>query len=737
MTVALVAVENTLPKFDKLFSYLVSEGEAPLAGARVRVPFGRSNKLRTGVVFRLEETDDIANLKTIESIVDEEPVLSEELLNLALYLRDICFSTYYDCASAMLPPALFIKDDKQRVKDKTLSMVRLADFGEDAKFSTKQRDVVGLLEEVGTASVKELTYMCGCTSSVVETLFRRGVVEIYKKEVLRGGYADATATENPTDIVLSDEQQKVFAELSFRYDEKEPAAALLFGVTGSGKTLVFIKLIEKCIEQGKTALLLVPEISLTPQMMKRFQGLFGSKVAIIHSSLSLGERLDEWKRLRRGEAVIALGTRSAVFAPVENLGLVIIDEEGEGTYKSENGVRYHARDVAKYRCVQSGAMLLMASATPSVGSFYAAKTGRYSLHTLTKRYGNALLPTTEVVDMKLESDPIAAILSEKLESELQTNLDNKEQSILLINRRGFNASVHCMECGEPVGCPNCSVALTYHRANEHLMCHYCGYMAPYGGECKKCASNKLHAIGQGTQKIEAELKAHYPKANIQRLDADTANSRYAAENTLAAFGRGDIDILIGTQMVAKGLDFPNVTLVGVLSTDVALYTGDYASAERTFSLITQVLGRGGRGDKPARAYIQTYSPEHPIISASATQDYEKFYEGEIASRKALCYPPFCDICYLTTTGTDEAALNEYGHQVINIMRKLSKDGGVAFKVVGRAKAPIYKISGVFRQRIFIKCRLQKPMRDFLRAVLEECYKLKGYGDSDIYAEVER
>ncbi|MDE6600088.1 MAG: primosomal protein N', partial [Oscillospiraceae bacterium] len=455
-------------------------------------------------------------------------------------------------------------------------------------------------------------------------------------EVLRT--PDVAVKENAEDIILSEQQQRVYDGIASLIDEGKPCAALLYGVTGSGKTPVFAKLISHTLDLGKNVIMLIPEISLTPQVVQRFQNLFGDLVAIMHSSLSLTQRLNEYKRVKKGQARIVVGTRSAVFAPMENIGLFIIDEEGERTYKSESSPRYNAKEIAKKRCLTHGAVTLMASATPSIESYYYAQTGRYKLFTMPERYSQERLPVTEMVDLAVEGFyGNSAVFSDKLVEEINYNLEKKEQTILLLNRRGYHTYISCADCKEPLVCPNCSIPMTYHRTNGRVLCHYCGHSEEMPSSCGKCGSAHLKMTGLGTQKVEDEVASLFPNARILRMDADTTYSRYAYERSFRAFENGEYDIMLGTQMIAKGLDFPNVTLVGVLSIDKALFAGDFRSYERTFSLITQVVGRCGRGDKQGRAIIQTYVPEHYVLNLAADQNYPAFYEQEISSRQALIY----------------------------------------------------------------------------------------------------
>ncbi|MDE6101906.1 MAG: primosomal protein N', partial [Ruminococcus sp.] len=684
--IAEIAVSGTHYSFDMLFSYAVPQNMSGTiqCGCRVLVPFGKGNTRKIGVVMRLTDGDD-SGLKTVSSLADSEPVLSEELIRLAFYLHDNTFCTYFEAVKVMLPPAmnvivkekfrvnsnftdfnslgseateLFCKlqkfsDDKQsgdfindfisgngrriidelcengavtsnnifrqKVGDAVLKMVRLTDeyisCRENFSLTPKQKKVADFLEENGTVSSRETAYMCGVTLVVIANLVRNGVAEEYEMETFRHveDFSEERADINET--VLSDEQQNAYNIVSEQVHKRQPAVFLLHGVTGSGKTSVFEKLISDTVSGGRQVMMLIPEISLTPQILKRFRSLFGERVAVIHSGLTLGQRLDEYKRIRNGDADIVIGTRSAVFAPLDNIGLIILDEEGEHSYKSDKSPRYNAHDVAKQRCAYHGSTLLLASATPSVESYYLAEKGLYRLIKMNKRYRSTPLPEVSIIDMSEERmNGNTTEFSRTLVEEINFNIRNGEQTILLLNRRGYHTIISCVDCGQPVYCPNCSVPLTYHRKNGRLMCHYCGYAGELVKSCPSCNSDRLKSMGFGTQKLEEELSMYFPTAKILRMDADTTFSRHSYEKNFTDFRNGRYDIMIGTQMIGKGLDFPNVTLVGVLSIDKALYAGDFRSYERTFSLITQVVGRSGRGERRGRAVLQTFIPEHYIIN---------------------------------------------------------------------------------------------------------------------------
>ncbi len=780
LRVVKVAVEQATYHFDKLYSYTVDSTVAVTRGCRVLVPFGRGDRCRQGIVMELGETPETATLKKVVEVLDEQPLLSDELLSLALWLKERAFCTVFDAVRAMLPTGLYwnvkpvflpvrplpdgeeeklspealavyklactvsgkfpegIPGDKllrlagltneprllesmlrhgwltrsadafRRSNDATRRMARLCVSAEKLeetlkaeKCSPKQRAVVSLLEAAGTASVKELCYLAGVTEAVVQALVKKGIAELYEQEWLRTP-SKAVAEPVCTDSVLQPEQQKAYEQLVARYGEEAAACALLYGVTGSGKTQVYMKLIDRVIADGKQVIVLVPEISLTPQLTEQFFKRYGAQVAVLHSSLSVGERMDEWKRIRRGEAAIVVGTRSAVFAPVSRLGLIVIDEEQEHTYKSESTPRYHAREVAKFRCAQHKALLLLSSATPCVESYHAAKSGRYSLHTLTTRYGDAVLPQVDVVDMRTE---VGSVFSEPLLRELRTCFENNRQAILLLNRRGYQTFVSCRSCGKVITCPSCSISMTYHRANGKLMCHYCGHMQSVTQRCPDCGSEHVRYSGIGTQRVEEELLQHFPDIRVLRMDTDTTMSRFAYEEKFKEFAGGGYQVMIGTQMVAKGLDFPNVSLVGVLSADQSLYAGDYRAYETTFSLLTQVIGRAGRREFPGKAVIQTTVPDHYVIGQASQQDYDAFYDVEIAMRKQMRYPPFTELCVFGLSGTREAAVREASGRLLALLRETVKKPEyqeLPLIVLDPTPAAVVRVSGKYRYKLLVK-----------------------------------
>ena len=632
---------------------------------------------------------------------------------------------------------------KRKVADSELKMLRLSDDFLDARagisLTAKQTQVVRLLDDCGCISEKEACYMTSCTPSLLKRMSDKNIITFYKAEALRNAIGEQVERIDPESIVLNDDQQAAFDGILSMCKSGKAGGALLRGVTGSGKTSVFIRLIAAMQSIGKTSIMLVPEISLTPQMLKKFKAYFGDCIAVIHSSLSPGQRMDEYKRIMRGDATVVIGTRSAVFSPLKNIGIIIMDEEGEHTYKSEQAPRYHARDVAIQRCGFNNCTLLMASATPSLESYYYAKKGRFALFELDKRYNSFPLPEVRVVDMSSpREDGNNGVLSFELADKLRETLNKGEQSILLLNRRGFNTYVSCGDCKKPIECPNCSIALTYHKKNNRLMCHCCGYSMPYPEACPECGSKKLRTGGVGTQRIEQEIEEIFPGARILRMDADTASTRYDYEEKFLAFEKGEYDIMLGTQMIAKGLNFPNVTCVGVISLDKALFAGDFRSYERTFSLITQVVGRGGRGVKPGTAFLQTFVPDHYVLSLASRQDYKEFYEQEIALRHALIYPPFCDICVIGFSALLESKVIKASDFFASLMRDYlnkNKESIKFLRVLGPAPCALERVGGRYRYRIILKCKNNSEFRKMISTLLSSFFKANEYKDVRIYADI--
>ena len=619
----------------------------------------------------------------------------------------------------------------------SVRMVSLAQSAEtddeERKLTPKQKSVVDLLRENGAASVRELCYYTGVTPAVIRTLKKNGVCDIYEQPVFRNEAPDEETVPPPT---LSAAQNKAYERLYDAYARQKGETALLFGVTGSGKTNVYLALIDRVLADGKNVVVLVPEISLTSQTISLFRRRFGSGIAVLHSGLSMGERRDAFYQIKNGGARVVIGTRSAIFAPLNDIGAVIIDEEQEHTYQSEMSPRYDARTVAKYRCACHRALLVLVSATPSVETYARAVSGGYILCELERRYGTAVLPDVVTVDMTDKQNVARyAAVSHPLAQALRKNLSEHRQSILLVNRRGYNTFVVCEECKNVVVCPRCSISLTYHSANHRLMCHYCGYSEPFTDTCPKCSHKNIRYAGFGTQRVEQELKNRFPEARILRMDADTTSAKNAHEKALSAFADGEYDILLGTQMVAKGLDFPNVTLVGVLSSDNELYNDDFRSAERTFDLLTQVTGRAGRGDSAGTAYIQTVSPENEILRLAASQDYKRFYKQEIAMRKAMVYPPFCDICRVGVSAQSEAQAFSAAQLFFEALLRANRESPSEQRliVLGPIPPKVAKVNNLFRQKLIIKCVNNAALRALVSRVLKETAGAKEFRNVNIYA----
>ena len=632
---------------------------------------------------------------------------------------------------------------KQRLSDKTARMVSLCVSAEDALAAVepKRRSapvryaIVELLSREGTLSSAEISYYTGATMQTLRGLKKSGLVEFSEQEVLRVSSAESAEKAEP--FTLNGEQQAAFEGLSALLGREGGSAALLYGVTASGKTQVYLKLIEETLRRGRSAMLLVPEIALTPQMMRRFSAQFGPDVVMLHSALPLTERYDQWKRIRRGEVRVVLGTRSAVFAPLPNLGLIILDEEQEGSYQSENPPRYHARDIAQFRCAQRDALVLLGSATPTVETAYYAKRGRYQVFSLHKRFNDLPLPEVLIADMKDElRQGNDTSIGSALRSELEKNIARGEQSILFLNRRGSARMLLCGECGYVPECPRCSVPMTYHSANERLMCHYCGHSEAVMERCSECGG-LLKRVGSGTQKVEQELAALFPGTRVLRMDADTVAAAHGHEALLKEFTQKNIPILLGTQMVAKGLDFENVTLVGVLDADLSLYVQNYHAAERTYSLLAQVVGRAGRGECAGRAVIQTYHPDNEVIQAAAKQDYEAFYQNELRLRRLRRYPPFADLFTLTVSGREEMRVIAAACALRDALRAASEKEplrALETEVLGPAGAPVVKVNERYRYCVYLSGRSDSALRRTVSEYLLAFSARKENRGLDIFAD---
>lgn len=672
-------------------------------------------------------------IKDSKSYVDGEKVL-----------KVLGFSNDLTVLEKMTAYGLLIRnyDTARRIGDLTVRMVCLTETGRNHlestdKLTKKQHEILSLLSDIGVASVKEVCYFTGFTPAVIQALSKKGLVEFFDNEVYRNPYENTTDCSLKEEIVLSEEQEAAFNNILNQYENSDGGASLLFGVTGSGKTQVYLKLIDRMLEIGKQVIVMVPEITLTPQTLNIFHKRYGKDVAVFHSALATGQRTDEWKRVKNGEVKIVVGTRSAVFAPFDNLGLIIVDEEQEHTYKSEQTPRYNAKDVAKFRCNYHNALTVLASATPSIETYANALSGRYTLNKLTKRYSESDLPDVRIVDMCVDALSDSSFFSQELLDSLKENFEHGHQSILLMNRRGYNTFASCKSCGYVFTCPSCSISMTYHHANKRLMCHYCGYSQPFTVRCPECESSDVRYSGFGTQKIEDELSNLMPSARVLRMDADSTMSRHSHEEKLNSFARGEYDILLGTQMVAKGLDFENVTLVGVINADGQLNNDDFRSQERTFDLLTQVVGRAGRGKYKGKAIIQTMNPDNEVISVASRQDYESFYSTEIKMRKMLIYPPYCDICLVGFIGINDNRTHMASAEFFKILKKNLSDVFKDQKVIilGPMPARVSKVSNKYRYRLILKCKNSKRFRDMIEACLSEFSSYNTYNQISVYVDI--
>ena len=718
---------------DRPFDYFSAE---PISvGDVVRVPFGRANSSRLAVVTKVKDSSDGEGIKSIFGPIGLN--LDSEMLGLCLFLKGHTLCTFGEAVRCLIPPDALTQGGGVKVKKTCVLLLSkeetdalLSATGRAGIRSDGQRRVIEYLRDIGTADMELIREIPGVSSQQILALRDKGIIKILESESIRNPYAEYARMRDNREIILSDAQKRAYNSIEDELMADEARAALLFGITGSGKTQVIMKTIDKTLSLGKSVIMLVPEIALTPQTVNIFCRRYGERVAVIHSSLSKGERYDAWRRIKRGEVDLVIGTRSAIFAPVQNLGLIVIDEEHEHTYKSESDPKYHAKDVAAYRCGRNKALMLLASATPSLESFYKAKNGVYKLVPLRERYGGASLPQAIIVDMREELrlgnlSPISA----RLYSSLKEGYERDKQSIIFLNRRGYSTQISCKECGEVLTCPHCSVSLTHHTDSEggRLLCHMCGYGERLPRKCPSCGAERLSYLGYGTQKLEGEIGKYLPDVRVLRMDADTTTQKMSYDRMLEDFREGRADVLLGTQMVAKGHDFPRVTLVGVALADTSLFVSDFRASERTFSLLTQVIGRAGRAGDEGVAVIQTFVPKNEVIRLACLQDYEKFYEGEIALRRELSYPPFCDIVNLTLTSDNEAELRNKATLLSDtILKKLSGElGKLPFIVFGPFEAAVYKINEKYRMRMVVKCKLNKESRGLFHSLLCEFASHRG------------
>ena len=723
-----VAVSNATFHFDKLYTYAVmpDQQDTVRLGSMVLVPFGRGSRARMGVVLACDAEPESAKLKFLFDVAPASACLTPELLRLVHFLKERTFCTYYEAVKAVIPYGAQYKPtvaedgvtpvlQKQLVRHTENAYKLVGTLPPKPRPTAKQLAAVALLAG-GERTLSALEEK-GISRAVLDNLCAKGVLECSKVNKSIDLYSSIPLKNEP--ILLTEEQRAAYDALLPGLEDAAPHSALLYGVTGSGKTLVFLKLIEHCLQMGRRALVLVPEISLTPQMILRLKSQFGKRVAVQHSALNHTERLLQWQMIQDGGADIVVGTRSAIFSPLENIGLVIIDEEQEHTYRSESAPRYSAHEVARQRAAENGALLLLASATPSTESYYAAQHGRTQLVRLTKRYGGNPLPKVQIVDMRAElASGNPREISLAMEDAIRHNLEAGKQTILLLNRRGYQTVAQCEDCREVLKCPKCSVPMVYHKSAHKLLCHYCGsQLDPPPARCPACGG-KLQYRGFGTQKAEEELAKLFPEARVLRMDQDTTAAKDAHEKLLAKFARHEYDIMVGTQMVAKGLDFEDVTLVGVLGIDSLLFAQGFRAYETVFSLVTQVVGRSGRAKDPGFAIIQTTDPDNPVLNLAAAQDYDAFFEQEIAYRKLGLYPPFCGLCVVGFAGPKESEVARASARFAALLgRQAAKQPDLPLRVLGPTPGSIEKINDSYRYKLTVKCRNDRRFRDLIRETL--------------------
>jgi len=822
----------------KTFTYRLPGDMASRArpGCRVLVPFGK--KFLTAFIVDLHQSlqseVDESDIKEIEELLDESPIITAEILELTRWVSDYYFAPWGECLRAALPAGatsiseqvLSLTDDgrkalaegrlapsklealqslagsdfvearhlersltrpragalirqltrdgliavsqrigETRMKPRLQNIVRLAEpvmedggpgsthntndsasvdgepqpltpnRGEARQLNEKQRRVIETLASAREGMrFSDLLETADVSSSVVRTLEKRGIVDVFAREVRRDPLAHI-APDDAALVTLTGEQQLALNQITARLAKNQYSTFLLHGVTSSGKTEIYIRAMREAVKQGLTALMLVPEISLTPVFSRRLRTQFGEAVAILHSSLSEGERTDEWRRIKNGDARVVIGTRSAVFAPLESLGIVIVDEEHDGSYKQDETPRYHGRDTAIVRARRAGAVAVLGSATPSIESFHNAHAGKYAYLRLQTRFGDRALAEVQTVDMRevFERHGKSQTLSDELKSAIGETFARREQSMILLNRRGFSAFLLCRSCGLAIHCPNCDVTLTYHRYNSSLQCHYCNYIRPAPRVCDACEGEYIHYVGLGTEQLEANLNELFPEMNIARLDRDTTRRRGSLEQILMEFASGGIDLLVGTQMIAKGHDFHNVTLVGVVSVDVGLALPDFRAAERTFQLLTQVAGRAGRGDRPGRVIIQTYHPEHYSLVCAKEQDYEEFYRREIVFRRTMHYPPFAALINVLIHDKDQDRASGAASEFAKEVRIAARDSGV--RVLGPAPAPLSRLRNEYRFQVLIKAQSRTRAREALDVAMDRVVSA-GHNPRSISVEVD-
>ena len=724
--IAEIVINRSAKRLNRTFDYNIPKDleELIMIGSTVLVPFGKSSSLEEGYVINIKEKTSYE----VKDIAKIKHNLTEEQIELAKWMAKRYFCNISDCIKQMLTPGTKSKKQENNIQDKTINVVYLKKEIDEIQFdiemekikSEKQKKILQFLKSNDGVTVPEIEMFTGGTRAIVKTLEKNGYVEIVEKKIERDPLVNKKV-EKTENLKLTEEQQKAYDLVSQKIQQEQYEQFLLYGVTGSGKTEVYLQLIGQALKQNKSAIVLVPEISLTPQMIDRFIARFNKEeIAVIHSKLSIGERYDEWNKIKEGKAKIIIGARSAIFAPAQNIGIIIIDEEHDSSYKSEAVPKYDAKEIAKKIAKENKCPLILGSATPDLNTYYKAKQGKITLLELTHRANDSKLPEVEIVDLKMElANGNRSMLSVKLHDAIENNLKEKRQTILFLNRRGYSTFIMCRECGYTVKCKNCNISMTYHKAENKLKCHYCGYEENVVTICPECKSTKIRYFGTGTQKLEQEINRIFPQATTIRMDVDTVTKKNSHEEILNKFKNENIDILIGTQMVVKGHHFPNVTLVGVIAADSSLNIDDYRANERTFQLLTQVAGRAGREKLNGRVIIQTYTPDNFSIICAKKQNYEMFYNTEIALRKQLNYPPFCDIILIGFNSLSEKEILEVSQRVYMYLKNnLNVE---EFNVLKPMPSPIDKIQNRFRWRIIIKGSMNPEANEILNNCLKEIY----------------
>ena len=739
--VAEVIINSTAKKLNRTFDYNIPKELEELVsiGSKVLVPFGTFKSLEEAHVVKIKQSSEYQ----IKDIAKVETGLTDKQIELANWMAKRYFCNISECIKLMQTPGTRTKNINKRIQDKKINAIYLKKDKEEIKIdieskklkSEKQIKILNFVQDNEGCTIPEIEAFTECSRAIVNTLIKNGYLELIEKKVERNPLSRKKIEETHK-LKLTNEQEDAFNQVAEAIDKKIYQQFLLFGVTGSGKTEIYLQLIDKVVKEEKSAIVLVPEISLTPQMLDRFISRFGKeKIAVLHSKLSVGERHDEWERIKEGNAKIVIGARSAIFAPVNNLGIIIIDEEHDSSYKSEASPKYNAKEVAEKIAKEQNIPLLLGSATPDLTTYYKAKEkGEITLLELTKRANNSNLPKVEIVDLKQElANGNRSMLSFELYKSIEENLKNKLQTILFLNRRGYSTFIMCRNCGYTVKCKNCDISMTYHSYENKLKCHYCGYEEKVVKICPECGSDKIRYFGTGTQKLEQEILKQFPQAKTIRMDVDTVTKKNSHEEILNKFKNEDIDILIGTQMVVKGHHFPKVTLVGVIAADSSLNIDDYRATERTFQILTQVAGRAGRENLPGKVIIQTYNPENFSIQNAQKQNYKEFYKIEKALRKQLKYPPFCDIIVIGFSGTNENEIKEISNYSYEFAKSNLKEE--EFKIFKPMPAPIDKIQNKFRWRIIIKGNMTEKANEILNNLLKNIYN-KDYKHTKITIDVD-